>query len=374
MRIFDRYIIKSIFGAFLFSLCMFLALLLAMDMLSKLLTLVTEQGVPVATAFQIFLLRLPGSIKFALPMSMLLSILTVFNQMSSDSEMVAIRAAGVSFMRIAAPALIFAALITALSFWISDTVAPVLSKQALKITNDATNKINMKTVMPYILKDEQKNQIIYGFFAENFNAEKQMMKNVTVVFYQNGKQAINMYADEAHWSEKTDKWEFQNACFFYIKPGAQGISLLPIEKDANLLLSQPQFALRESPFRIASSKKNADDITSIEIQQFIDDLQKMGNQYSRVSRWKTRLQQRWSLPFACFVFALIAAPLGLRHHRTSSAVGLGLSLVIIFLYYTLNNLLQPLGDNGAIPAVLAAWAPNAVGAIIGIFLMFKANR
>jgi lipopolysaccharide export system permease protein len=200
------------------------------------------------------------------------------------------------------------------------------------------------------------------------------MKNVTVIFYENGKQAVNMYAEEAHWSDKADKWEFINASFFYIKPGVNGVSLQPMEKGAEFLVNEPQFALRESPFRIAASRKNADDITSVEIQQFINDLKKMGNQYSKVARWQTRLQQRWSLPFACFVFALIAAPLGLRHHRTSSAVGLGLSLVIIFLYYTLNNLMQPLGDNGSIPAVVAAWAPNAVGAIIGIFLMIKANR
>lgn len=374
MRIFDRYIIKSIFGAFVFSLCMFLALLLAMNMLSKLLTLVTEQGVPVITAFKIFLLRLPGSIKFALPMSMLLSILTVFNQMSSDSEMVAIRSVGVSFMRIAAPALIFAVLVTGVSFWISDKVAPALSDQAVKITNKAIDQVNQKTVMPYVLKDEKKDEIIYGFFAENFNAEEQVMKNVSVIFYENGIQSVNMYAEEAHWNAEADKWEFKNASFFYIKPGGQGISLQPMDKDANMLLNEPQFALRESPFRIAASKKNADDITSQDIQQFIDDLKKMGNQYSKVARWQTRLQQRWSLPFACFVFALIAAPLGLRHHRTSSAVGLGLSLVIIFLYYTLNNLLQPLGDNGSINAVVAAWTPNAVGAVIGIFLMFKANR
>jgi lipopolysaccharide export system permease protein len=374
MRIFDRYIVKSIFGAFIFSLCMFLALLLAMDMLSKLLTLVTEQGVPVTTAFKIFLLRLPGSIKFALPMSMLLSILTVFNQMSSDSEMVAIRAAGVSFMRIATPALIFAVLVTGVSFWISDTVAPVLSKQAVEITNKAINQVNRKTVMPYVLKDEKKDEIIYGFFAENFNAEEQVMKNVTVIFYENGKQSVNMYAEKAYWSDKADKWEFKNASFFYIKPGGQGISLQPMEKDANLLLNEPAFALRESPFRIAASRKNADDLTTEEIQQFIYDLKKMGNQYSKVARWEMRIQQRWALPFACFVFALIASPLGLRHHRTSSAVGLGLSLVIIFLYYTLNNMLQPLGDNGSLNAVVAAWAPNFVGTVIGLFLMFKANR
>jgi lipopolysaccharide export LptBFGC system permease protein LptF len=91
-------------------------------------------------------------------------------------------------------------------------------------------------------------------------------------------------------------------------------------------------------------------------------------------RFAMALARRYAVPFYCMVFALIAAPLGLRHHRTSSAMGLGISLLVIFAFYFTTVYLSTFGESGRMPTTLAAWLPNAIGAIFGIVLIARANR
>lgn len=98
------------------------------------------------------------------------------------------------------------------------------------------------------------------------------------------------------------------------------------------------------------------------------------NSQKEANRLATRLASRYATPFTCLVFALIGAPLGLRHHRTSSAVGLGISLIVIFIYYFVSVYLATFGDSGRLAPTLAAWLPVAMGAVLGTVLIVRANR
>jgi lipopolysaccharide export system permease protein len=95
---------------------------------------------------------------------------------------------------------------------------------------------------------------------------------------------------------------------------------------------------------------------------------------SDVGYWTTRLAQRYSMPFTCLVFAFIGAPLGLRHHRSSSALGLGASLLIMFVYYFISLYLSRFGESGAISPIITAWTPVVLGGALGIALTVRANQ
>jgi lipopolysaccharide export system permease protein len=72
------------------------------------------------------------------------------------------------------------------------------------------------------------------------------------------------------------------------------------------------------------------------------------------------------------VFALIGTPLGLRRLRGGAAVGLGVSILIIFCYYVLWHGTAVLGDNGQLPPLLASWLANMVGLGVGGVLVVRA--
>jgi lipopolysaccharide export system permease protein len=81
-----------------------------------------------------------------------------------------------------------------------------------------------------------------------------------------------------------------------------------------------------------------------------------------------------AIPFASLVFVLIGAPLGLTPKRASSSTGLGLSIIVIFIYYILMFLSMSLGELKILPAALSAWLPNLITAGLGFYLINqKAN-
>jgi lipopolysaccharide export system permease protein len=103
-------------------------------------------------------------------------------------------------------------------------------------------------------------------------------------------------------------------------------------------------------------------------------LRTIGGEERRINKLNMEFIRRYAVPFSCLVFALIGAPLGLRHHRTSSAVGLGVSLLLIIIYYFVTHFLSMLGERGVLNPYLAAWLPNGLGAVAGIGMMIKANK
>ena len=84
--------------------------------------------------------------------------------------------------------------------------------------------------------------------------------------------------------------------------------------------------------------------------------------------------RRFSLPMASFVFALVGAPLGVQKQRSSSSIGFGLSVVIIFVYYAIMTFLEALGKGHMLPPFWAVWLPNFIALAMGCLLIRRAER
>lgn len=379
MKILDRYIMLSVAGAFLFSIAMFMALLMAMDLLSQLIKLIAEQGVPVAMALRIFAYRIPSMLVYAFPMSMLLSILLVFNQMSSESEMVAIRAGGISFIRIVMPTLVIALIVTGITFWISNDFSPYANKQAGRLTQLALE--TSKTKHPINYDHLEKNVRAYAVMCSDLDVEKMEMRQVTLISFTDGAPFMLIKANKAIWNPQQGRWRFYDAYPHYV--GQDGpsdghtspaIRAIPSSQDSQLEIEAQVLRLKENPLDLATAKKNPDDFTAKEMQAYVSHMALIGKDDQEIGYWQMALSRRYAVPFYCLVFALIAAPLGLRHHRTSSAMGLGISLLVIFAFYFTTVYLSTFGESGRMPTTLAAWIPNILGAIAGTVLIVRANR
>jgi lipopolysaccharide export system permease protein len=74
------------------------------------------------------------------------------------------------------------------------------------------------------------------------------------------------------------------------------------------------------------------------------------------------------------VFALIGAPLGIRKQRSTTGVGIGLSVLIIIAYYIGMSFLGVLGQNGKLGPTEAAWGCNAAGLLVGLLLVWRSSR
>jgi lipopolysaccharide export system permease protein len=86
------------------------------------------------------------------------------------------------------------------------------------------------------------------------------------------------------------------------------------------------------------------------------------------------VQRKFSIPFACLVFAAIGVPLGIQPSRSVHSRGFSMSLVLIFVYYLLLTFGQNLGDRGALPTAVAVWLPNVALSLAAAYLLARAAR
>jgi len=89
---------------------------------------------------------------------------------------------------------------------------------------------------------------------------------------------------------------------------------------------------------------------------------------------RVEVQRKFSIPFACLVFAALGVPLGIQPSRSVHSRGFSMSLVLIFVYYLLLTFGQNLGERGSLPTAVAVWLPNTVLSIVAIYLLARAAR
>ena len=127
----------------------------------------------------------------------------------------------------------------------------------------------------------------------------------------------------------------------------------------------------QSPEVIPKEKKNYDEMT---IRELLLAKQAYRAAHADTTPLVMEIHRRFSLPMASFVFAIVGAPLGVQKQRSSSSIGFGISVVIIFVYYAIMTFLEALGKGHVMPAVMAVWLPNIIALFCGCWLIRRVDK
>lgn len=370
MKLIDRYIFREIIGPFIFGIAAFTSIMFAGKELFKVTELVAEFGASPLVAIKLVGLFLPSVIVMTLPMSMLLCALLGFGRLSGDSEVVALFASGISLFRIAVPVVLMAIVVTIAGFLLSEIVAPRANLAHEQIMRSFEKEGNASSNKPFIAIDSDGDNTRAVIYVQGgMNVSNGKLNKVAVIQYKNNKPSVFIYADQAVWINGNDldnnnSWEFING--YYNSIGSGDRILAPFN----------QFATREikiykNPKEMALYQMKPDQMSFGQLKQYINMLMSQGQD---VREFRVKLYQKITLPLSCLVFALIGIPLGLRPHRSSSAMGLGLSIVIIFAYWVLMHYMTILGNNGVVSPAMANFMPILAGTAAGIILIIRAAK
>src|SRR5206468_3471333 len=108
-----------------------------------------------------------------------------------------------------------------------------------------------------------------------------------------------------------------------------------------------------------------------ELQQKIEDLSEAAFDPTKLQSWRVDYYRRFALPFACFVMALLAAPLALRFARHGSFAGLVLAFALAFFWQGFDGWFRALGIAGRMTPFLAAWLTNFLFLVAGGILLWR---
>ncbi|NES86827.1 MAG: YjgP/YjgQ family permease [Moorea sp. SIO2B7] len=369
----DRYITIELVLPFFFGMGLFTSLIVAIGTGFDLMRKVTESGLMLKIALQVLILKMPGFIVLAFPISMLLATLMAYSRLSSDSEIIVLRSIGISIYRIIVPAVILSFLVTGITFLFNDVIAPAANYQASITLDKALDRAKssfkeQNIVYPEYQKIEQpdgstRKVLTRLFYAEEFDGE-QMLRLTILDRSQQGVSQI-VTSQSASWNIAENTWDFFNGTIYLIAADGSYRNIVRFEHQ--------KLNLPKTPLDLANKGRDYGEMSIMQAQERLQIVQLSGNE-KKIRKLKVRIQEKIALPFVCLAFGLVGAALGVRPQNTNRATSFGICVLIVFSYYLLGFISSSMGIWGVLSPFMAAWMPNLLGFGAGGFLLVQSSK
>ncbi|MCR4401219.1 MAG: LptF/LptG family permease [Firmicutes bacterium] len=356
-RLLERYLYRELLGPLLFSVAAFTLMMIAGDLLFQLARMLVDGAVSVGTALQIFALGLPRVMVLVLPMSTLLGTLLCYSRLSAGSEVVAMRAAGMSLQRVMAPAVALALLVSLVTVALNETVVPAANRTSERIMWEVGRRKNPFVQERTVIKEFDGGALARLIYADSYDAREKVFKRVTVQEFENGKLARITEAARARWEDTV--WWFEDGVVYTVLGG---------DRVASVRFARQEARIAHEPSEVAKGALTPQEMSARELADHIRDLAAQG---ANTSRLLVELYLKFAIPFASLVFGLVGAPLGIRAHRASTSLGFGMSILIIFVYYVIMSLSCAVAERGSAPPAVGAWFSNMVFGICGALMIAR---
>lgn len=359
MRILDRYVLKELAGPFIFGVAAFTVIFVAADLLLNLAELMAEHGLGFLDAAKLFVYSLPQYAVWTFPMAMLLATLLALGRLSGESEMVAMWAGGISFLRISVPVVLVGFVVSLVSIWFNESVAPRARDASERIlAPGGRSRVSKEGV---VLLGYTAGRVTSLLYADKLSVASGQMDGVTFVNFAGRRPRMVVYAEAARWHGK--RWHFYR--------GEMVFPLQRLKPTVHFGNEGMEMEVSATPEEIARREKRPREMSLSELSAAIKGLRE---ERLPAEDLLIAWHHKFSIPFACLVFATLAAPLSVRSHRSSHAWGFAISLIIIFAYYVVWHYLTVLAKSAVVNPGVAAWAPNVLGLAVGAGLIAKRAR
>jgi len=365
LKVLDRYILKELIPPFGLGILVFTFVLLMGNIL-RLTELIINSHVPGTTVVLLLLYLLPSLLVFIIPMSFLFAILILFGRMSSDHEIMALRAAGIPLYRIIAPVLAAAVIIFGITLAVSCVLIPKGNAAFHRLALHATWKNATLSLHEKSFNDSIEGLVIYvdeisgSSLSKVIVSDQQKKDEIITIFSRKGKLiaddrvfklVLRLKDGTIHRSNPADPKEYHRLSF----------------STYDILISRGGMMGEKGDFRTMSMK------------EFYREIQRQkktrATSYDKLyNKLLIEWHQRFSIPFACIVFALVGCPLGVQNRRGSRFSGFGLSLIIILVYYTFLAAGNAVVYEKWLPAWLAMWTPNFLLILLGVYLLRRLEQ
>jgi lipopolysaccharide export LptBFGC system permease protein LptF len=375
MRTLHRYLLREMTATMMVAVLVCTGLLLVGNLLKEILTLLMAGQADIFLVLRGIALLIPYVLVYALPMAALTAALLVFGRFSSDNELTAARANGISLMSLAFPVIFLCLLLCGLCAWINMEVAPrcriAYKSLFLEIARRSPALIpagRFVTQFPG-----------YVIYADRVTSKErgQVLELEDVLFFEvrNGRKVQDA---------RVERRPEQNEIRLTFHEG-RVLQWFEIESDSTNEVAETPSGfwqpLAINPFHV--TVQVPPDLTSERIPQFNDmtwrqlwaerdELRKLG--IEEVTPLDVQLHRQVAFSFACFGFALVGIPLGVRAHRKETSVGVAVAIALVLIYYGFLIVAQALETRPEAAPWMIVWMPNMLFQLTGAWLLWRVNR
>ncbi len=356
-KILDRYIIKEVLSFVALAVAA-LTIMLIMQTLFELLDMLINKRVAWQYVAKLLIYRLPAYLVVTFPISLLASSELAISRFSTDGEITAMRAGGISLRRIMIPFLIASLIVSILSFCINDYIVPEANHISQNIIREIVLKKGPPNIMRNVFFRDAENRY---FYINRLDEDKMIMQDIMVYEITREKFPRVITAKRGVWV--VDTWKLENGTIYnYDENGKITYEMNFVNLD---------IIVKEDLQKFFTNQRTPQEMSSKELSQQIDILKQAG---ADTKNFEVDYHMKFSIPYSGLIFVLLGVPLGLRVKRGGKATGVIISIVLVLFYYVLLSTTRSMGRGGMMSPVIAAWLPNIVFGVLGIFIMLSAER
>jgi LPS export ABC transporter permease LptF/LPS export ABC transporter permease LptG len=364
MRILTRYILREVTSHALIGAAIFTFVLFTRD-LGRILELVVRASAPLPSVAQIFFYTVPFALTYTIPMSVLVGILIGLSRLAADSEITAMRASGMgvwSFGRVLA---IFVTAAWGLALLNGLYLAPWSLASLGRLEDQLKGSQVSYEVQPRVFYEGFPKLVLYvqdvhsaqggAVWNDVFLADISDPSNPSItlakegILVPEGQDRLHLHLTDGstHETDPAQADHYQISTFLQTD--------IPIE-----LASSENKADEQVPYRAIGTRalreraNNADPATA--------------------RLYLIEFHNRFALPTACVVLAMVGIPLGLSSKKSGKSGGFVLTIALVFIYYFISLIGVSLAKQGRVSPVLGAWLANLVFFATALFLLWQAER
>jgi len=363
--ILDGYVMSSVLRNFILVLASLSTLFLIFTFF-ELIGDIIRYRTPLVTVGEYLLNLIPFILYNVTPLCSLVAVLITFGAYSRSSELTAMKATGMSLYRIIIPVLFLAALVSTSLFAFDEAYLPSANRkqEALRAV------IKGKPAQTFLRPDRQwmsgqasrAGEPARIFYYQFFDATQDTFANITVFEFKPG--TFNMtrriQAQSAHWDGAHNVWAFEN--------GWQRTFSADTTASYQGFANQDFPEIHEQPSYFKKEARASQEMSYTDLRDYIADLRQSGFDTTRL---RVQLNRKIAYPLMALVMAVLAIPFALSAGKRGNLAGMGAGIGLAIAYWVISLIFENLGNVNSLPAMMAAWSPDILFAMVGTYLLLR---
>jgi len=363
-RILDKYVVREFLGIFFLVLAGFVVLILVFTVFD-LLKDILSHNISWLTVGAYLINLTPSMLYQITPLAVLIAVLVTFGVLNRNSEIIAMKACGISLYRLVVPVVFIAGILSVSLFLFDQYYLPQANRKQEALRNIIKGKPAQTVLRPeqnWIFGHPHPGEPDRIFYYQFFDPRHDEFANLSLFEFDPSTFALSrrIFAVRAAWNPETSSWRFLNGW----QRDITGANITEFRE-----FQQTSFPeIHEAPSYFKKEKLQSQEMNFGQLDRYIGDLRQSGFDTMRL---RVELWHKLAYPLMAIVMAALAIPFALSMGRRGSLTGIAVAIAVTLAYFVVDGLFGALGDVNYLPAALAAWSSDLLFGLIGGYLLLR---
>lgn len=357
MKKLDWYIFRKYIGTFFFAISLLILIVIVFDVSENIDSFIKNQATLKEVVFNYYIPFIPYFINLFIYLFVFISVIFFTSKMAGHTEVIAILSSGISFKRFLYPYVLAASLLALGSFYLGNFLIPKMDTIRRDFKDKYIEKLTKSSGSNIHVQIERGTYVYVG----NFDLKKKVAYKFSVEKFEDNDMKYKLVADKATYDTINGTWNINNYIERYFYPEES------LKRGKSM-----DTTFKLVPRDLYNIKEEFEEMNLFEIRNHIKQLELKGA--DNTLPYEIEMHKRIASPAAILILTVIGAALSSRKVRGGMGLHLGIGIVITFAYILFMDFSRVFALSGVFSPFIAAWLPNIIFSVIGIYFFIKAPK